>query len=401
MLRHAFVPKQFRFGFIIPVIKDHQGNLSDTGNYRPITIAPIVSKLFEHVLKSTFCDVLNTSCNQFGFKRNSSTSHALHCLRETVTYYVNHGSRVFCAFLDASKAFDRLVHSGLFIKLMERKIPLVFLDVIISWYDGLFCRVKWGDHFSEWFEVVAGVRQGGVLSPDFYCIYVDDLLSILQSCDKGCYYKSYFAAALFYADDMAILSPSIKAMKILLELCGDYCNEWDICLNARKSKLLFFGKPIDISCEIHLNGNKVEWAKEWKYLGVTLKSGRYFSCSVKERIAKFYRSANSILRIDGHSNDTVMLRLIESHCVPLLTYAIEIVHVSDRDEKRQLRVAYNSVFRRIFGYRWSESVSSLQQFLDRPTWEELVEKRRLCFLDRILNRNDGSLARNVMNWERI
>ena len=97
------------------------------------------------------------------------------------------------------------------------------------------------------------------------------------------------------------------------------------------------------------------------------------------------------------SNDTVMLRLIESHCVPLLTYAIEFVHVSDRDERRQLRVAYNSVFRKIFGYRWSESVSALQQFLNRPTWEELVDKRRLCFLDRILNRNDGSLARGVLS----
>ena len=81
----------------------------------------------------------------------------------------------------------------------------------------------------------------------------------------------------------------------------------------------------------------------------------------------------------------------------MLTYAIEIVHVSDRDERRQLRVAYNSVFRKIFGYRWSESVSALQQFLNRPTWEELVDKRRLCFLDRILNRNDGSLARGVLS----
>ena len=136
---------------------------------------------------------------------------------------------------------------------------------------------------------------------------------------------------------------------------------------------------------------------EWNCLGVTLKSGRYFSCSIKERITTFCRSANSNFRIDGHSNDTVMLRLIESHCVPLLTYAIEIVHVSDRDERRQLRVAYNSVFRKIFGYRWSESVSALQQFLNRPTWEELVDKRRLCFLDRILNRNDGSLARGVLS----
>ena len=82
------------------------------------------------------------------------------------------------------------------------------------------------------------------------------------------------------------------------------------------------------------------------------------------------------------SNDTVMLHLIETHCIPLLTYAIEVIDVADRDERRQLRVAYNSVFRKIFGYRWSESVSALQRFLERPTWEQLVEKRVLNFYTR-------------------
>ena len=125
---------------------------------------------------------------------------------------------------------------------------------------------------------------------------------------------------------------------------------------------------------------------------MTEKSGKVFSCSVKERIKKFYRCANAIFRIEGYSNDTVMLHLIESHCVPLLTYAIEIVHVSNRDERRQLRVAYNSIFRKIFGYRWTESVTALQGFLDRPTWEELNEKRRTGFLKRLAKANSQSLA---------
>ena len=70
-----------------------------------------------------------------------------------------------------------------------------------------------------------------------------------------------------------------------------------------------------------------------------------------------------------------MLRLIETHCLPILTYGIEVIFVSDRDTRRQLRVAYNSVFRRIFNYRPWQSVTELQSFLMRPTWEELVEGR--------------------------
>ena len=66
-------------------------------------------------------------------------------------------------------------------------------------------------------------------------------------------------------------------------------------------------------------------------------------------------------------------------------YGVEIIEVKNRDEKRQLRVAFNSVFRKIFGYRWSESVTALQGFLGKPTWEELVERRRSSFFSRIAN----------------
>ena len=114
-----------------------------------------------------------------------------------------------------------------------------------------------------------------------------------------------------------------------------------------------------------------------------LKRSKFFDCSVKERIKKCCRSANAIFWIDGKPNDTVLLNLVEAHCVPVLTYAIELVLVSNRDERRQLRVAYNSLFRKIFQYRWSESVSALQAFLARPTWEELVERRRNTFLNRV------------------
>ena len=379
MLSHGSVPEQFRLGTMIPIVKDPSGNLTSSSNYRGITISPIVSKLFEHALKIVFFDYLSSSEHQYGFKKNSSTTHALFCLKQTVNYYVNNGSRVFCSYLDASKAFDRIIHSGLFIKMMERQTPLVFIDIIISWYDGLFCRVKWGNFYSEWFQITAGVRQGGVLSPNFYCIYVDDLLLKLKSLQKGCHIQSRFAASFFYADDMCVIAPSIKALSSLFNACEAYCIEWDIGLNAKKSRNLYFGKRTSISHNIILNGNIVEWTDQWVYLGVTLKSNKKFDCSVTDRIKKFYRCANAILRIDGRSNDMVMLRLIETHCIPVLTYGVEIIDVMNQDERRQLRVAYNSVFRKIFGYRYSESVTALQSFLNRPTWEELVNKRKQMF----------------------
>ena len=89
----------------------------------------------------------------------------------------------------------------------------------------------------------------------------------------------------------------------------------------------------------------------------------------------------------------VLLRLSEAHCVPILTYSIELTDVANRDERRSLRVAYNSIFRKIFGYRYFESVTNLQHALGRPTWEELVDKRKSGFDMRARTSADGSLVR--------
>ena len=180
MLTHGHVPHQFQRGAIVQIVKGRQGDLGDMNNYRGITLAPIVSKIFEYVLLSLFGSFLSTSSYQFGFKKNSSTSHALHCLQESIDYYTSRGSNVYCSFLDASKAFDRLVHAGLFLKLLQRNVPLIFLNIIMAWYSDLKCRVRWGDTYSVWFIIRAGVRQGGIPSPIFYCLYIDDLVTMAK-----------------------------------------------------------------------------------------------------------------------------------------------------------------------------------------------------------------------------
>ena len=81
MLLHGFVPSQFQKGTIVPLVKDRNGDKGDLNNYRGITIAPIISKVFEHALNIVFQSSLSSSTHQFGFKKKSSTSLAVHCLK--------------------------------------------------------------------------------------------------------------------------------------------------------------------------------------------------------------------------------------------------------------------------------------------------------------------------------
>ena len=208
------------------------------------------------------------------------------------------------------------------------------------------------------------------------------MVDILTAIGVGCHLSNIFLSILLYADDMALTAPSLRGLQKLLCATEEYCKAWDIMLNAKKSKNMFFGKKHSLA-PLQLDGKNIEWVDSWPYLGVTLKSHLHFNCCIDEKVKSFYRAANGILRIEGKSNEMVMMQLLEAHCLSILTYAIEVIHVVDRDERRRLCVAYNSLFRKVFEYKAWESVTELQHALLRPTWEELINKRRAKFRERI------------------
>ena len=119
-----------------------------------------------------------------------------------------------------------------------------------------------------------------------------------------------------YADDMALLALSIKGLQVLLDICSEFCVEWDICLNVKKSKNMYFGKRCKHLFAPVLNHDKLEWVDSWEYLGISLVSGTHFGCSITERLKKFYRCANGIFRVDGRPDELTLLRLVEAHYVP-------------------------------------------------------------------------------------
>ena len=100
-------------------------------------------------------------------------------------------STVNLCFVDLSKAFDNVNHFVLYTKLFKKKVPTCLIRILMNWYSKCFCCVKWGVSISRMFQVSQGVRQGGVLSPILFCIYVDDALSKLNNTDLGCCIRGF------------------------------------------------------------------------------------------------------------------------------------------------------------------------------------------------------------------
>ena len=140
------VPNSFRQGVIIPVLKSNTSDASKEENYRGITISSTLSKIFEVCLKVVFSRFLETEELQIGFKAGVGCRDAILTARSAIQYHTNHGDTVTVCALDISKAFDRVDFYCLFLKLMKRNVPKVYLHLIVNWYVNCSAVVKW-DNF--------------------------------------------------------------------------------------------------------------------------------------------------------------------------------------------------------------------------------------------------------------
>ena len=106
----------------------------------------------------------------------------------------------------ASKAFDRVEYCKLFRLLMNRKLHAVVLRMLCNMYVSHGTRVQWNGVCSAVFEVLNGVKQGGIISPILFCVYIDDLLLLSARSEVGCFIGKWFVSALAYADNIVLLA---------------------------------------------------------------------------------------------------------------------------------------------------------------------------------------------------
>jgi len=152
-----------------------------------------------------------------------------------MNYFNSSGSKVHCTFLDASKAFEKILHYGLFVKLIDRGVPDVFLRMLINWYSDLGRCVVWHHAVGQSFPVKCGARQGGILSPYLFSDYVDDLIDLLRRSGYGIYIGNVFIAGILYADDIVLASCTCNGLQKLINVCF---NSGILLLILRKASCL-------------------------------------------------------------------------------------------------------------------------------------------------------------------
>ena len=229
-------------------------------NYHPVALAPTLSPYFKRsvwMVSSFQISVKLRNISLFGFKPGFSSDLCTGLLKNVIHKYLVNNSHVYGCFLDASKAFDCVDHSLLFEKLLNRDLPPVITRLLLSWYCSQQLKVSWAKTFSNWFHTTNGVRQGGVLSPIYFTVYIHELLIALENCGYGCFWKHHFVGALCYTDDISLLAPSPSALRHMLDTCLSFAIQHHLTFNPDKTQLIKFYKCM---CWCYLSMFHIPWS---------------------------------------------------------------------------------------------------------------------------------------------
>ena len=223
------------------------------------------------------------------------------------------------------------------------------------------CRVKWGDAFSTEFRVPLGTKQGGISSPGFFSLYIDDMVKLLRRNGVGCHLIRTFVACILFADDLALVAPTRAALQKMIDVCVAYCDKFCLDFNPMKSKVMVFGRSFRDPCKpLTIGRENLEFVEEWKYLGTTIVSGKVFAFTARPDISSFYRATNAVINVLTGAHEHVLVNLLYTNCVPVLTYACSVKQYSASDMS-DCTLAMNNALRKVFGLKDWRSIRTLRQ----------------------------------------
>ena len=378
ILRHGHLPKSLQDCVLVPIPKGKKDpSLSE--NYRPIALAPTVSKLLEWALLITFSGHFATSDLQFGFKAGFSTTLCTGVLKNVASHYMSENTPVYACFLDASKTFDLVNHERLFSKLLNNGFPMPLVRLLISWYKEQRMSVRWDSHVSDSFPTTNGVRQGGVLSPILFSLYIDDLLVKLSNLGVGCHWEGFFAGALCYADDLVLLAPSPAALRILLRCCESFAASHNLVFNASKTQLIRFStKPSTLSpAKIFFCNQLLCFSDSVCHLGHTLKFNLSDDDDVLIRSRDLVKKANHLLVSFAGVGPGILTRLFQCFCLSLYGAALWTLNCP---AIKSLEISYNKILRRIWSLPARSHTTIVHHVARLPSLFNLIRSRSLSLL---------------------
>ena len=307
-MREGRYPKCFKLARVVPVFKVEDP--TQFSNYRPVSVLPVLSQVFERVLKRRLVDFLEKQkviiSSQYGFRSGHSTSMAIFHMVEKVRAAWTEKKVSLGVFIDLKKAFDTVDHEILAKKLEHYGVRGQTLTLIRSYLADRMQYVSYGGFESDRGEVICGVPQGSVLGPLFFLLYVNDMVAACRELDL-----------VLFADDTSIFAKAGDATELfgkvnrgLVELSKWFrCNK--LTLNLKKTEYVYFGgqgRRIVPQGGLNIGGEAIRRVEGARFLGVWVDEGLKWS----EHIEKVRSKVSQLVGILGRASAILCGQMIRN-----------------------------------------------------------------------------------------
>lgn len=350
-LRLKYVPDLWKVAEVIMIRKPGKSP-QDASSYRPISLLPIMSKLFEKLLLKRLKPILDSKNlipdHQFGFREQHSTIDQVHRITNTIEKTLEEKKVCSTVFLDVAQAFDKVWHEGLMLKL-RKMLPGEFADILESYLSNRAFRIRQDDAYSELKEIKAGVPQGSVLGPVLYLLYTCDIPELKNN------------TIATFADDTAIMAvgntyaeAAEKVQEAVNKIHG-WTQQWRIKLNETKSVHINFTNKKEEYHPIFINNKLIPYENTAKYLGMTLDAKLRWKAHVKKKKDELdLRYKRMYWLLGRHSALTVhnKMLLYKQVLMPVWTYGIQLWGCTKKSNVQIIQRFQNKVLRGIVNAPW-------------------------------------------------
>ncbi len=321
-LKSGIVPTEWKHAKVTPLHKE--GNKDDTNNYRPISVLPVVMKIFESAVNIQLRDFLVANNilakEQSGFRAKHSTCSTLLDVTDFLLNNMSNGLVTGAIFLDLKKAFDTVDHKILLSKLYRLGIKGIEHKWFRNYLTSRCQSVSINGTLSDSLNIDIGVPQGSILGPLLFILYINDLTNVI---DEKC-------KVVLYADDTALFyacNDPCNMQHILndqLSKVGLWLQRNKLTLNVKKTNLMLIGTSQRLTkyndVHAYVNGEKLCRVKNCKYLGVWIDDNMNWTVNIEKTCNKISKRIGVIRRLRSCLDINTLNILYKSMILPVFDY---------------------------------------------------------------------------------
>lgn len=382
MLRLAYFPMTWKFAQIILIPKPGKPPNNVT-SYRPISLLPIMSKIFERLLLKRLTKDVNLDeiipSHQFGFREHHSTIQQSHRIVNTILTSLEEKKLCTAAFLDIQQAFDRVWHDGILYKL-KHKLPTPYYILLKSYLSDRYFQTKYNLETSSYHPIKSGVPQGSVLGPLLYLIFTADIPITNNT------------TIATFADDTAIVAvdkdPQIATEKLQIHLnqFQDWIHTWRVQVNQAKSAQITFTYKTTDCPPVSINNTQLPVTNQVKYLGLTMDRRLTWKQHITAKKTQINLKLKQMQWLLGRKSKLATenkILLYKSILKPIWTYGVQLWGCAKPSNTKILQRVQSKVLRMIFDAPWYVSNKTLHDDSGIPLVQEEIRRLTTNYLDRL------------------